>query len=69
MKFEQVIKNYRNNWEMTMNCFNKTEGHQEIMQGFQNFWENEPTETPTDREVVKNSVYEYRILIYLSRTV
>jgi len=54
---------------MTMNCVNKTEGHRERIQGFQNFRKDGSTDRPADRQVIKNTDYENRTLIYLSCTV
>jgi len=51
------------------NCVNKSEGHQELIHGFQNFGKNGSEGRQSDREVVKNTEYENRTLIYLSRTV
>jgi hypothetical protein len=52
-----------------MNSGSKTEGHRELIQGFQNFSKHGPTDRPTDGQVIKNSECENRALMYWSRTV
>ena len=65
---EKVIQIYRNNWIMTMNCVSKAEVHRELFHGFQNFMKVGTTERPADRQVIKNTEFENRTLIYLSHT-
>jgi hypothetical protein len=69
MNVEQVIYNYFNTWVLTMNCGSKSEGHREVIQGFQNFSKHGPTDRTADRQDIKKSECENRTLIYLSGTV
>jgi len=41
-----------------MNCCSKTEGQQELIQGFQNFRKHGPTERPALRQVFRKSERE-----------
>jgi hypothetical protein len=60
---------------MMKNCVSMSEGHRELIQGFQNLRKDGQTDRQTDRQTdiygidVTNSEYENTTLIYSLRTV
>ena len=49
MNVEQLIQNYHNNRVKTKNCVSKTEGHRQLIQGFQNLRKDGQTERQSER--------------------